>query len=104
MHGYYKNAAGPEAAIGDGWLGLGDGGYLDPDGYLYMTDRIKDIIVSGGENVYPAEVERVLVEHPGVDDVAVIGVPDEQWGEVPKAVVVAAAGATVDATELIAYA
>ncbi len=76
---------------------------MDADGYLYVTDRIKDMIVSGGENIYPAEIERVLAEHPTVDDVAVIGVPDDRWGEVPKAVVVAAQGANVDPDALIAY-
>ena len=103
MNGYYRNVDGTRAAVVDGWLRSGDGGHLDADGYLYITDRIKDMIVSGGENVYPAEIERVLAEHPSVDDVAVIAVPDETWGEVPKAVVVAAPGADVDADELISY-
>ncbi len=103
MNGYYRNADGTRAAVVDGWLRSGDGGHLDADGYLYITDRIKDMIVSGGENVYPAEIERVLAEHPSVEDVAVIAVPDETWGEVPKAVVVAAPGADVDADELISY-
>ena len=69
---------------------------MDADGYLYITDRIKDMIISGGENIYPAEIERVMAEHPPIQDVAVIGVPDERWGEVPKAVVVAKPGATID--------
>jgi acyl-CoA synthetase (AMP-forming)/AMP-acid ligase II len=72
---------------------------MDADGYIYVTDRIKDMIISGGENIYPAEIERVLAEHPALQDVAVIGVPDERWGEVPKAVVVVKPGATVDADE-----
>ena len=76
---------------------------MDADGYLYVTDRIKDMIISGGENIYPAEIERVLAEHPALQDVAVIGVPDERWGEVPKAVVVAAPGAKVDADEVLAW-
>ena len=75
----------------------GDAGYVDAEGYLYIHDRVKDMIVSGGENVYPAEVENVLMAHPGVADVAVIGVPDERWGETAKAIVVRAPG--VDATE-----
>ncbi len=87
----------------DGWLRSGDGGYLDGDGYLYITDRIKDMIISGGENIYPAEIERVMAEHPQIQDVAVIGVPDERWGEVPKAVVVAKPGATIDIEQLLAW-
>jgi acyl-CoA synthetase (AMP-forming)/AMP-acid ligase II len=105
MGGYWGRPDATAATITpDGWLRSGDGGHMDADGYLYVTDRIKDMIVSGGENIYPAEIERVLAEHPTVDDVAVIGVPDERWGEVPKAVVVAAMGAaTVDPDALIAY-
>jgi acyl-CoA synthetase (AMP-forming)/AMP-acid ligase II len=105
MGGYWGKPDATEAAITpDGWLRSGDGGHVDAEGYVYVTDRIKDMIISGGENIYPAEIERVLAEHPAVGDVAVIGVPDEQWGEVPKAVVVAAPGATVDEAELLAYA
>ncbi|HEX3782191.1 MAG TPA: long-chain-fatty-acid--CoA ligase [Pseudonocardiaceae bacterium] len=103
MTGYWRNPQASEQTLtADGWLHSGDAGYLDEDGYLYISDRVKDMIISGGENVYPAEVERVLGEHPSVADVAVIGVPDEKWGEVGKAIVVAAPGATVDADELIA--
>jgi acyl-CoA synthetase (AMP-forming)/AMP-acid ligase II len=104
MGGYWGKQEETAATITpDGWLRSGDGGHLDADGYLYVTDRIKDLIISGGENVYPAEIERVLAEHPSVDDIAVIGVPDDQWGEVPKAVVVAASGAEVDEQALIDY-
>ena len=104
MGGYWGKPEATAAAItADGWLRSGDGGHMDADGYLYVTDRIKDMIISGGENIYPAEIERVLAEHPTMADVAVIGVPDEQWGEVPKAVVVAAPGATVDPDALLAY-
>ena len=89
MAGYYDRAAETAAALmPDGWLRTGDGGYRDDEGYLFLTDRIKDMIVSGGENIYPVEVEEVLSQHPGVADVAVIGVPDERWGETVKALVV----------------
>ena len=105
MAGYYDRAAETAAALmPDGWLRTGDGGYRDEDGYLFLTDRIKDMIVSGGENVYPVEVEEVLSQHPGVAEVAVIGVPDERWGETVKALVVRAPGSTVDADELVAFA
>ncbi|MCO1653798.1 long-chain-fatty-acid--CoA ligase [Pseudonocardia humida] len=105
MGGYWGKPEATAAAITeDGWLRSGDGGHIDADGYIYVTDRIKDMIISGGENIYPAEIERVLAEHPTVGDVAVIGVPDDRWGEVPKAVVVAAPGQTVDPEALIAFA
>jgi long-chain acyl-CoA synthetase len=88
----------------DGWFKSGDAGYLDADGYLYIHDRVKDMIVSGGENVYPAEVENVLMGHPAIADVAVIGVPHEKWGETAKAIVVKAPGAEVTEAEIIDYA
>ncbi|GAA1302994.1 long-chain-fatty-acid--CoA ligase [Pseudonocardia xinjiangensis] len=104
MRGYWGKPDATAAAITpDGWLRSGDGGYVDADGYVYVTDRIKDMIISGGENIYPAEIERVLAEHPTVADVAVIGVPDDRWGEVPKAVVVPAPGCEVDTEALLAY-
>ncbi|MEU8118802.1 long-chain-fatty-acid--CoA ligase [Spirillospora sp. NPDC049024] len=89
MKGYWGM---PEATAGalseDNWFRTGDAGYLDEDGYLYIHDRVKDMIISGGENIYPAEVENVLMGHPAVSDCAVIGVPDQRWGETPKAIVV----------------
>jgi long-chain acyl-CoA synthetase len=88
----------------DGWLRTGDGGYVDEEGYLFLTDRIKDMIVSGGENVYPVEVEEALAQHADVADVAVIGVPHERWGETVKALVVARPGTTPSADDLIAFA
>jgi long-chain acyl-CoA synthetase len=104
MKGYWKRPDDTAAVIGaDGWFRTGDAGYVDGDGYLSIHDRVKDMIISGGENIYPAEVENALMSHPGVDDVAVIGVPSDRWGETPKAVVVRAAGADVDADELIAW-
>jgi long-chain acyl-CoA synthetase len=105
MKGYWNNdAATAEAIDADGWFRSGDVGYLDDDGYLYIHDRVKDMIVSGGENVYPAEVENALMRHVGVGDVAVIGVPHERWGETAKAVVVKAPGADPTEEEIIAFA
>ncbi|HEY7485662.1 MAG TPA: long-chain-fatty-acid--CoA ligase [Streptosporangiaceae bacterium] len=89
MKGYWGLAqATSDTLLPGGWLRTGDAGYLDEDGYLYIHDRVKDMIISGGENIYPAEVENVLMSNPAVADCAVIGVPDEQWGETPKALVV----------------
>ena len=103
MKGYWKQPEETAKAIVDGWFRTGDAGYLDDDGYVYIHDRVKDMIVSGGENVYPAEVENVLMGHPAVADVAVIGVPDDKWGETAKALVVRAPGTEATAAELIAH-
>jgi acyl-CoA synthetase (AMP-forming)/AMP-acid ligase II len=104
MKGYWKMPdATAEAIVDGGWFRSGDAGYFDDDGYVYLYDRVKDMIVSGGENVYPAEVENALMSHPGVADAAVIGVPDERWGETPKAIVVRAPGAELTDDELIAH-
>jgi long-chain acyl-CoA synthetase len=88
----------------DGWLRTGDAGFLDTEGYLFLTDRVKDMIISGGENVYPAEVENALSDHPAIADVAVIGVPDERWGETVKAIVVAKPGTAPRPEAIIAFA
>ena len=105
MKGYWKKPEETAKTITpDGWLKTGDAGYLDEDGYLYIHDRVKDMIVSGGENIYPAEVENCLMSHPDIADVAVIGVPDERWGETVKAVVVRRSGTTVEAPDVIAFA
>jgi len=104
MAGYWGKERDTAATIDkDGWLRTGDAGYFDADGYLYLHDRIKDMVVSGGENVYPAEVENVLVSHPSVADAAVIGVPHERWGETVKAIVVLAPGAELDERALIEH-
>jgi long-chain acyl-CoA synthetase len=104
MRGYWNLPEATEDSIRPGgWFRSGDAGYVDDDGYLYLFDRVKDMIVSGGENVYPAEVENALMSHPGVADVAVIGVPDDKWGETAKAMVVRAAGAEPTEQELIAH-
>ena len=104
MKGYWGMAdATASALLPDGFFRTGDAGYLDEDGYLYIHDRVKDMIISGGENIYPAEIENVLMSHPQVSDCAVIGVPDEKWGETPKGVVVLVEGADVSDGELIDF-
>ena len=104
MKGYWNRPdATAEAIDADGWFRSGDAGFFDADGYLYIHDRVKDMIVSGGENVYPAEVENAIFSHPCVADAAVIGVPDERWGEAVKAVVVLKAGSAADAAAIIAH-
>ncbi len=103
--GYWNKPKESSEAIVDGeWLRTGDAAYQDASGYVYLFDRFKDMIVSGGENVYPAEVENVLHDHPAVGEVAVIGVPDERWGETVKAIVVVKPECSIDAAELIAFA
>jgi len=104
MKGYWNQPEETAKAIREEWLHTGDAGYLDEDGFLYIYDRVKDMIVSGGENIYPAEVESALYGHPAIADVAVIGVPDEHWGEAVKAIAVLKPGQRADAADLIAYA
>lgn len=103
MRGYWNDPEATAATICDGWLRTGDIAYVDAEGFLYLTDRLKDLIVSGGENIYPAESERILLEHPAVLDVAVIGVPDPRWGEVAKAIVVVRPGMSVSDDELVQH-
>jgi len=104
MQGYLDDpAATAEAIDAEGWLHTGDVGTMDESGYVRITDRKKDLFISGGFNVYPAEVEKLLATHPAVAMVAVIGVPDERMGEVGKAFVVVRAGATLDEAGLIAW-
>ena len=103
MMGYWERPEETAKAIVDGWMHTGDGGYMDKDGFVYVVDRIKDMIVTGGENVYSAEVENIVALHPAVAQCAVIGVPSEQWGEAVHAVIVPRAGSSVSADELIAF-
>jgi acyl-CoA synthetase (AMP-forming)/AMP-acid ligase II len=104
MKGYWAKPAETAASVRDGWMRTGDAAYMDEDGYVFIYDRVKDMIVTGGENVYPAEVENALFGLPAIADAAVIGVPDEKWGEAVKAVVVAKPGAAHDPADIIAWA
>jgi len=101
MEGYWGRPEDTASAIRGGWLHSGDAGSMDADGFLYIRDRIKDMIVSGGENIYPAELESVLADHPAVADVAVIGVPDDRWGETVKAIVIRKPGTELTDQDLI---
>lgn len=103
MPRYWNNDEATKQTLRDGWLYTGDAGMLDDEGYLYIQDRIKDLIISGGENIYPAEVENILSTHAAIQDIAVIGVADEVWGEVPLAVVVARGGVKIDINEISAH-
>ena len=96
MAGYWDRHHGNADVVSpQGWIRTGDGGYIDEDGYLFLTDRIKDMIITGGENVYPAEIEAVVADMPGIVEAAVIGVPDDRWGETPKLFAVRTPGAVV---------
>lgn len=103
MRGYWNLPEASAEALRGGWMHTGDAGIIDDEGYVYVQDRVKDMIVSGGENVYPREVEEVLYQHPGVAEAAVIGVPSDQWGEEVKAVVVRKAGVDVTAEQLVEF-
>ena len=103
MKGYWNKAGATAKAIKNGWFYTGDAGYFDKDGYLFIHDRVKDMIVSGGENIYPAEVENAIFGHEAVADVAVIGVPDEKWGEAVKAIVVLKPGQKATSEDIITF-
>jgi acyl-CoA synthetase (AMP-forming)/AMP-acid ligase II len=100
MAGYYKRPDLTSQAVMDGWLYSGDMGYVDEDGFLYLVDRKKDLIISGGVNVYPRDIEEIVVQHPAVSEVAVFGIPHEKWGETPLAAVVLRQPNAVTAAEL----
>jgi fatty-acyl-CoA synthase len=105
MKGYWNNPEATGAAIDtEGWFHTGDIGYFDEDGFLYIADRLKDMVITGGENVYPAEVESVLYDHPAIAEIAIIGLPDEQWGEVVVAVAALKPDANLELEELRAFA
>jgi fatty-acyl-CoA synthase len=101
--GYWRNEAETKNAIRDGWFHTGDLMIKDKDGFYFVVDRIKNMYISGGENVYPAEVEHVISRHPAVNDVAIVGVPDEKWGETGKAYIVLEEGNTTTKQEIIDY-
>jgi acyl-CoA synthetase (AMP-forming)/AMP-acid ligase II len=103
MKGYLNRPEETATAIKDGWLHTGDIGKLDEDGFLYILDRKKDMIISGGENIYPAEIEDALLNNPKVMDVGVIGYPHEKWGEAVKAIVVVKEGENLTEAELIEW-
>ncbi len=103
MQAYWNRADATAAALQSGWLRTGDAGHLDEAGYLFLTDRVKDMIVSGGENIYPREIEEVLRRLEDVSDVAVIGIPDDRWGEVPLAFIVAQPAATLTAKQVVQH-
>jgi fatty-acyl-CoA synthase len=105
MKGYWNRPEATAKAIdAQGWFHSGDVGYLDDEGYLYICDRLKDMVISGGENIYPAEVESVLFEHPAIAEVAVIGLPDDKWGEAVTAVAALNAEETLTLEELRSFA
>ena len=103
MKGYWRNPEATAESIVNGWLHTGDMGYMDDNGYLFIMDRSKDMIISGGENVYPREIEEVLIRHPAVREVAVIGIPDSKWGEAIKAIVARIPKKSVTENELIDF-
>jgi long-chain acyl-CoA synthetase len=103
MRGYWRNESATAETMRNGWIYSGDYGMFDDDGFLYVIGRKKEVIISGGENIYPREIEEVLNNHPGIREVAVVGVPDDKWGEAVKAVIVLNEGVALSATEIIEY-
>jgi fatty-acyl-CoA synthase len=103
MQGYWKRPEATHDTIKNGWLHTGDMGKIDEDGYLYIVDRVKDMILSGGENIYPAEVEKIIRQIPGVQDASVVGIPDDRWGEVGKAFIEKSSDATIKTEDIIQY-
>jgi long-chain acyl-CoA synthetase len=103
MQGYWKQPELTARTLRNGWMHTGDAGYLDDDGFLFLVDRVKDMIISGGENVYSAAVENVIYQFPGIHECAVIGVPDATWGEAVHAIVVPDTGAEIDVAALLAH-
>ena len=103
MAGYYHDPAATDAAMGDGWFHSGDAAVVHPDGYIEIRDRLKDVIISGGENISSVEVEATLLRHPAVQEVAVVGLRDEKWGEAPHAFVIFRDGAAATPAELRAF-
>jgi len=104
MRGYYNDAEATAEAMRDGWFHTGDAAVIHPDGYIEIRDRLKDVIISGGENISSVEVEGVLLRHPAVHEVAIVGLPHERWGEAPHAFVVLKTGAAVTEDELCEFA
>jgi long-chain acyl-CoA synthetase len=103
MMGYWNRPEETAKAVIDGWMHTGDGGYMDEDGFIYVVDRMKDMIITGGENVYSIEVENVLAQHQAVLQCAVIGIPDPQWGEAVHAIVVVKPGTKLETADLINF-
>jgi acyl-CoA synthetase (AMP-forming)/AMP-acid ligase II len=104
MREYWKKPDATKEAFRGGWYHSGDAGYIDEEGYLFLVDRVKDMIITGGENVYSVEVENAIASHPGVAQVAVIGIPSEQWGESVHAIVVPKDGVTLTEAEVLEHA
>jgi long-chain acyl-CoA synthetase len=103
FNGYWNRDAATAEAFRDGWVTVGDLAKRDEEGHVYIVDRIKDMVISGGVNIYPREIEEVLVKHPEIAEAAIVGVPDERWGERLKAFIVAAPGSELDAEGVTAY-